>query len=55
MEGLGSAVDKKVKNKPLRRYGSRNIEHTKLEIEWGAKIKENTLVKLAPAFRTICR
>lgn len=55
MEGLGSAVHRKVKNKPLKTYGSRNIEHTKLERERTAKIKENTLMMLASAFTTICK
>lgn len=52
MEALGSAMDKMVENKPLRRHGNRNLEHTKLEREWTAKIKGNTLIMLASAFTT---
>lgn len=52
MEGLGCAVDKMVEKKPLRRHGSRNLVHTKLERAWTAKIKGNTLMMLASAFST---
>jgi len=52
MEGLGSAVDKVVENKPLRGCISVNLEHTKLERKPTAKIKGNALMMLASAFTT---